>query len=480
VRNKDDSPRDTAAIGVVAASAGSRSLLGAAPSTLGRMLAETADSTRDSTRHGAQPRPGLIVAFSGTSAMSVAVAVDDEPVVIGRAGETGSLLPDDRLSRSHCSIAASPEGWIIRDLGSRNGTFVDGEAVSGEIVAPSPRIIRAADTIFIPCRDISTFQATTTEGGVVVGARTREALSAVDRAAATSETLLIAGESGTGKELAARRFHERGPNAAGPFVAVNCATIPQGLAERLLFGAKKGAYSGATADAAGHLRAADGGVLFLDEGAELDLQVQAKLLRVIETREVVPLGATQGARVALRICLATHVRLRRAVSEGRFRADLYHRVAPPEVTLPALRDRLDEMAHHIVDEMGTTGLAPQARLVEACMLRPWPGNVRELRRQARDAASRAAADHADRVRLDHLSASAGQPMGPPSSRPLPAAPNVRPYVRHGQELTREAVERALVEHAGNVTRAARSLGLQRTQLYREIARHSLDRPGKRR
>ena len=447
------------------------------------MLAETADATRESGRRGAQPRPGVIVAFSGSTAMSLVLALDDEPLVIGRAGQAGSLLPDDRLSRSHCSIAASPSGWIVMDLASRNGTFVDGEEVHGEVAAPAPRIIRAADTIVIPCPDVSAFHATTTVDGVVVGWRMSEALAAVDRAAAASETLLLAGESGTGKELAARRFHERGPNAAGPFVAVNCATIPQGLAERLLFGAKKGAYSGATADVTGHVRAADGGVLFLDEGAELDLQVQAKLLRVLETREVVALGATQGTHVATRICVATHVQLRRAVSEGRFRADLYHRIAPPEVTLPALRERLDEMAHHIVAEIGAAAptLAPQSRLVEACMLRPWPGNVRELRRHVRDAASRAVAEGADRVRLEHLSPTAGQPLGPPSSRPAAAAgQGARPYVRHAETLTREVVERALAEHSGNVSRAARSLGLQRTQLYREIARLSLERPGKRR
>jgi DNA-binding NtrC family response regulator len=444
------------------------------------MLAETADATRETNRGEARPRPGVIVAFSGTSAMSLVLAVDDEPLVIGRAGHAGTLLPDDRLSRNHCSITASDAGWIVRDLGSRNGTFVDGEEVRGELTAPSPRIIRAADTIMVPCPDVSTFLPTTTEDGVVVGWRMRDALSAIDRAAAASETLLLSGESGTGKELAARRFHQRGPNAGGPFVAINCATIPQGLAERLLFGAKKGAYSGATADVIGHLRAADGGVLFLDEGAELDLQVQAKLLRVIETREVVALGATQGTQLAVRICVATHVQLRRAVSEGRFRADLYHRIAPPEVTLPALRDRLDEIAQHIAGEIAAVapGLAPQAKLVETCMLRPWPGNVRELRRQIRDAASRAVAEHADRVRPEHLSPTAGQPLGPPSSRPVEATRSARPYVRHAQELTREAVERALSEHDGNVSRAARSLGLQRTQLYREIARHSLDRSGK--
>jgi transcriptional regulator with PAS, ATPase and Fis domain len=448
------------------------------------MVAETAEDTPDASGTGAPARPGVVVAFSGTAAMSLALPIDDEPLQIGRAEQDESLLPDERLSRNHCSIAVSPAGWVIRDLGSRNGTFVDGEPVSGEVVAMCPRIIRAANTIVLPYRDISAFRAVAVEDGIVVGRRMHDALAAVDRAA-TGDTLLVTGESGTGKELAARRFHVRGPNARGPFVAVNCATIPEGLAERLLFGAKKGAYSGATSDVIGHVRAADGGVLFLDEGGELDLQVQAKLLRVIETREVIALGATTPTTVGVRVCVATHVQLRRAVAEGRFRADLYHRIAPPEVTLAALRDRLDEMAHHIVAEVAAVagpsgGLFPQAKLVEACMLRPWSGNVRELRRHIHDAASRAMAEKADRVRLEHLAPSAGLSMAPPSSRRAMADIGVRPYVPRAQQLTRETVERALVDNAGNVSRAARSLGLPRTQMYREIERHALGKPGKRR
>jgi len=446
------------------------------------MLADTADETQEGSRNGAPARPGVIVAFSGTVAMSMVLPIGEEPLVIGRAEQDDSVLPDERLSRNHCSIFVSPAGWAVKDLGSRNGTFVDGEPVNGELVAAAPRVIRAANTIVLPVRDVATFRAVTTQDGVVVGRKMHDALAAIDRAAA-GETLLVTGESGTGKELAARRFHERGPNARGPFVAVNCATIPEGLAERLLFGAKKGAYSGATADVIGHVRAADGGVLFLDEAAELDLQVQAKLLRVLETREVLALGTTLPTTVAMRVCVATNVQLRRAVADGRFRADLYHRIAPPEVSLAPLRDRLDEIPHHIVAEVTAAAqgqaLAPQAKLVEACMLKTWPGNVRELRRHVRDAASRALAEKADRVRLEHLASSAGVSIAPPSSRRAVGDVGVRPYVPRAQQLTREAVERALHEHAGNVSRAARSLGMQRTQLYREIERHSLTLPGKR-
>jgi transcriptional regulator with GAF, ATPase, and Fis domain len=219
-------------------------------------------------------------------------------------------------------------------------------------------------------------------------------------------------------------------------------------------------------------------VLFLDEGGELDLGVQAKLLRVLETREVVPLGASHGQRVDVRICVATHRDLRRAVADGKFRADLYHRIAPPEIVLPPVRERLDEITLHVVEEIAqvSSTLRAHAKLVEACLVRFWPGNVRELRKQVRDAAVRADAESSARVRVEHLSPTAGLPFeaSPPSNEPAPG----RAYVRWGESVTREEIERALAEQHGNVADAARVLGMQRTQMYREMARWSIKRPGK--
>ena len=357
--------------------------------------------------------------------------------------------------------------------------FVDGTAVQGETRVASLRVIRVGDTILVPCDDVTRVHRPSGGANPVVGTKLHEVLTTVERVARSSETLLILGETGTGKELAAHLFHTCGSNAPGPFVAVNCAAIPEGLAERLLFGAKRGAYSGAMVDSTGHLQAANEGVLFLDEGGELDSSVQAKLLRVLETREVVPLGASHGSQVSVRVCVATHRDLRAAVAAGQFRADLYHRLAPPEIVLPPLRERLDEIAEHIVDEVTkvSPALVPQARLVEACLLRPWPGNVRELRKHIRHAALRAAAEGHDRVRLEHLPEAAGRPVTsiPPKTAPSePPAQSAtgarRPYVRWSQSLTREDVERALDAHDGNVSLAARSLGMQRSQLYREMAR----------
>ena len=450
---------------------------------------ETRDATRDSQRLAASLQPGVILVFSGASAKLLPFAVGGSPFPIGRERLAGAVKEDERISRIHAEIERRPSGWVVRDLQSRNGTFVDGERIEGEVVVHSPRVIRAGDTLFVPSDDIGNAYPSAVPG-TVVGSKLRAAMEDVDRAASSCETLLILGESGTGKELAARRFHARGPHAAGPFVAINWRRHSrEGLAERLLFGAKRGAYSGATADAAGHVQAADSGVLFLDEGGELDLLVQAKLLRFLRDARGGPSRrASHGSRISTRICIATHRDLRAAVADGRFRADLYHRIAPPEVTLPPLRERLDEITEHVVAAIAqaTPELAPQCRLIEACLLRPWPGNVRELRKQLQDAALRAAGKGADRVRLEHLSTAAGTALAatpaPDAARglePRAAFKEPREYVRWSSSITVGAIESALADAKGNVSAAARKLGMSRAQIYREMLRLSVAGDGRR-
>ncbi len=454
------------------------------------MSSETADATRDTDdAPSRRVRPGVLIVFSGTQSMFLAIPMTAKGVAIGRGTSDGGLLPDERLSRHHATIEHVPgQGWTVRDLGSRNGTFVDGQRLRGTATFAAPKVIRAADTLLVTCEDLAALPASLRDGDVVVGARLAGALAKVARAAQSSPTLLLRGESGTGKENASRHFHALGPNRSGPFVAVNCAAIPEGLAERLLFGARRGAYSGAAADSEGHVQAAHGGVLLLDEGGELGLDVQSKLLRVLETREVVPLGASHGQQVDFRICVATHRDLREAVSQGRFRADLYHRIAPPEIVLPPLRERLDEIAEHVASEVVDVApsLRAHSKLVEACMLRAWPGNVRELRKEIRYAAVQARAEGTDRVRVEHLSANAGRPFeaatGAAQGEGAAGAAKQRAgrgYVRWSEAIDRERIEQALKEHDDNVALAARALGMQRTQMYREMARWSIPRPKRR-
>jgi DNA-binding NtrC family response regulator len=300
---------------------------------------------------------------------------------------------------------------------------------------------------------------------VVQGPALRGAMSEIAAVARSGAGLLITGESGSGKERAAAHFHASGRRARGPFISVNCATIPHGIAERLLFGTVKGAYSGAATEAQGYVRAAHGGVLFLDEFGELELDVQAKLLRVIETKETLAVGASRSQVVDVAFCLATNRDLRAAVAAGTFRGDLYYRVTQSRVALPPLRERREEVPWIV--ELAAQRAAPDlplaSDLIEACMVRPWPGNVRELLGAIAGVARAARAQSRRTLHADLLSAEAGHP---PDGAPQPPAP-ARP------RATVDRIERALRE-AGSVSAAAKMLDVHRSHLYRLIRQMGID------
>jgi transcriptional regulator with PAS, ATPase and Fis domain len=429
---------------------------------------ETLSETSWGSQGEGKPEPGLVVIFSGNAPLLRAIPFTQGRLVLGRADAGGVPLPDERVSREHAELTIEGGRVTVRDLDSRNGTFVNGQRVHGQASLGEVRVLRIGHTVCLLLRDVRRFDGSrvAAKDGVVAGPTFRAALERVARVAAGAGGLLITGESGTGKELAARAFHQASPHASGPFVAVNCAAIPEGVAERLLFGAKRGAYSGAQADAEGYVQAAHGGTLFLDEIGELELEVQAKLLRVLETREVLPLGASMPRRVDVRLVSATHRNLRLGVADGRFRADLYYRIGQPEVTLPPLRERPEEMPALIAAELGKLGgqLTPHAKLIESCVLRPWPGNVRELLSMTRRAADAATAEDSPVVRVENLDATAGMPFAEEGAGGLR-----EPHVPT-PEMTREGVEAALAAAGGNIAAAARALGLHRTQLYRVLKR----------
>jgi transcriptional regulator with PAS, ATPase and Fis domain len=390
-----------------------------------------------------------------------------EGVELGRGTFGGTEVDDERVSRKHAKVALDGARWTITDHGSRNGTFVDGEKVTGARTFDAPRVVHVGRSIFLPVRDVRRFERSEIErrGATVVGPTLRDAYARIERAARAGGPLLVSGESGAGKELAARAFHAAGPRAGGPFVAVNCAAIPEGLAERLLFGAKKGAYSGATQDADGYVQTADKGTLFLDEVAELDAAVQAKLLRVLETKEVLALGASRPRAVDIQVCSATRD-LRAEVAAGRFREDLYFRVGRPEVVLPPLRERLEEIPWLVAAELGRVPgeVAAGASFVEACMLRAWPGNVRELLGEVRRAAHDAAADGRSTLEAKDLGDDAGRGF----AREREGAP-----AQKKSPPEKDEIEEALRSANGNVTRAARALGMHRNQLRRWLAKNGV-------
>jgi transcriptional regulator with PAS, ATPase and Fis domain len=389
---------------------------------------------------------------------------------LGRGTPQGAFENDERVSRRHLKLECARGCWGVTDLESRNGTYFNGERVRGYAEFEGSGLVRLGNSLIWTVPDVTPYAAPVappSPDGPVIGGLLWRAWEQIEIASRVGDTLLIRGESGSGKELAARRLHEIcfGAGSLAPFIAVNCAAIPEGLAERLLFGAKRGAYSGAAADAQGYITAADRGMLFLDELAELDPLVQAKLLRVLETREVLPLGDTRPRPVQLRVCAATHRDLREAVSAGRFRQDLYFRLGRPEVVLPPLRERIDELPWLIQRELQRIrpDCSSSASFVEACALRPWPGNVRELLREVR-LAVHAMPEGTRVLSAQHLASDAGKRIEP-ASVTRSSAPS------DGAQLEQQ-IEKALSEHQGNVTRAAKVLGLHRNQLRRWLAKRS--------
>jgi len=449
-------------------------------------MAPQQDTREDRTELAAppQPRPGALVVFSGGPLVR-AFPLDGQELELGRDLPAAAPLTDDWLSRRHAIVARTGERWTVRDLDSRNGTFVGGARVRGEVTADGEPVVRIGRTLLLLLHDVRPFlrgDAPIADDGVIAGATLRRALDRVARAARLGDSVLVTGESGSGKEVAARMFHRAGPYPDGPFVAVNCAAIPEGIAERLLFGARKGAYSGAS-DAPGYIETAAGGTLFLDEIGELELAIQAKLLRVLEAHELLPLGATRSRPIELRVVAATNRDLRAAVTTGRMREDLFYRLGKREVRLPALRTRREDIPWLVDGELARLDpkLAAHAQLVEECCLRAWPGNVRELLAAIRQAGEEAASDEQSTVLVDHLAASAGvavrepEPPGgaPPGAEATAAGAAPLPRKRAARQPTREEIEDALRLHGGNMTAAARELGVHRTQLYRMSRRFGI-------
>jgi transcriptional regulator of acetoin/glycerol metabolism len=433
----------------------------------------TDETAAASKRRGASV-PGIVLVSTKGLPVLLAEALVSGGLDIGRNSFAGKALEDDRMSTKHARITLDGDRWTVADLGSHNGTNANGEPVTRETGWGEPGILRLGRSLFLRVNDVRPFlgegpgtgSLVERRGDVILGPRLRAAFDEVERAARHGEVLLLSGESGVGKELAARAFHDASQRG-GSFIGVNCGAIPEGLAERLLFGAKRGAYSGATNDADGYLQAADGGTLFLDEVADLDPQVQAKLLRAIETREVLALGASRPKRVDLRICSAAHD-LRGEVARGSFRSDLYFRIGRPEVALPPLRERLEELPWLVTAELARASpkLSARPSFFEACLLRPWPGNVRELSSEVRRIAAVAIASGETSVGGGSLGAEAGVAFEKEQSD----GSGVAQAAPEGAEI-----EAALKQHEGNVTRAARALGMHRNQLRRWLAKHG--KPG---
>src|SRR5262245_22531272 len=289
----------------------------------------------------------------------------------------------------------------------------------------------------------------------------REVIRRATRVAATEATTCLQGESGSGKEVLARFIHQHSPRRRGPFVAINCAALPEQLLESELFGFERGAFTGAQQVKPGQIELAAGGVLFLDEVTEMTPAAQAKFLRVLQEREFLRLGGTRPIRVNVRVIAATNRNLDDAVTQGRFRADLYYRLNVFDIRIPPLRERREDIlplaAGFLLELAGATAeLTPAAS--EALRNHDWPGNVRELRNVLERALIVCDGPVVD---AGHLRLQ-GRTAAPPSS------------TTNLDTLEKHAIERAMQDADGNKVKAARQLGISRMQLYTRLRKFGFD------
>jgi transcriptional regulator with PAS, ATPase and Fis domain len=408
--------------------------------------------------------------------------------VLGRGEDCGTVLVGSEISRYHAELSRHGPILVLRDLDSRNGTFVNGLPV-GERPLDAGDVVRLGEWVgLVLARPAGAGPITygTIAPGLFGGDTLRTAVEPALRAAKSELPIILEGETGTGKEVVSRAIHA-GSGRTGEFLAVNCAALPEHLAEAELFGYRRGAFTGAERANDGHFRAAHRGTLLLDEITDLTPSLQAKVLRVLEQREVVPLGESRPVPIDVRILVASQDRLEHAVAEKRFRADLYARLDGLTVTLPPLRSRIDDVpylfARLLHDLSGGNPPRVDALLVERLCLYDWPFNVRELVTLVR----RLVVLHGTEpdLRLRHLPERLHRAFGernatglvPQSTTAAPesmAADLPVAIDRDDEDLGRFLA--ALRIHKGNVSRAAAAAGISRQRSYRLMqARPELER-----
>ena len=306
--------------------------------------------------------------------------------IVGSSPRAGIVVQDPTVSRLHVELDPKEDGLWIRDLGSKNGTFVGSLRVTGAQI-PSGGSLRIGavevqiDYETAPAKPVQLWEEPTFYGMVGGSVAMRELFARLARVASLNSSILIHGESGTGKELVARALHQASPRANKPFVVVDCAALPENLLETELYGHTRGAFTGAVAARPGAIELADGGTVFLDEIGDLPITMQPKLLRVIESRMIRRVGDPNYKQVDVRFVSATHRDLVTMVSNNEFREDLYFRLSVVPITVPPLRERKEDillLVKHFLQKAGGSNKL-NVELINAIASRAWRGNVRELR-----------------------------------------------------------------------------------------------------
>ncbi|MCI0570113.1 MAG: sigma 54-interacting transcriptional regulator [Myxococcaceae bacterium] len=411
------------------------------------------------------------------------VLTDKEHVRVGAHATNDVVLAGDRtVSRHHCDIRTTERGYLLVDLGSTNGTFLDGRRVERAYLSTGSLIRVGQSTLHFSLVDEEVRVEPAADGqlGEMIGAsvKMRQVFSLIRKIAPLDLSVVLQGETGTGKELVARAIHSLSARRTGPLVVLDCGAIPPDLIESELFGHEKGAFTGATSARPGAFERARGGTIFLDELGELRLDLQPKLLRVLENREVRRVGSNDVLPVDVRIIAATHRDLAEQVAAGQFREDLFFRLSVLTVQLPPLRERTEDLPlivrraladAEVVALHGHKRFSPAA--LEELKGYRWPGNVRELMNVLSHVLT---FSEGDEVLPEHL------------------PPRVRGNVREGplpfnehlsfkdakeqllEKFEREYLTQLLRRCGGNISRAARESGVHRKSIERLVKKHGLD------
>jgi DNA-binding NtrC family response regulator len=406
--------------------------------------------------------------------------IDVEPLVVGRNEGANVVLDDHEVSGVHCELRAVTEGIVVRDLGSTNGTWCSNVRIREALITSSAELTVGATRLTItPSGNKQRVELGYADrfGSIVgISPRMRRVFSVLEKVAATPLSVLVLGETGTGKEGVARAIHDASPRKTGPFVVVDCGSIPQTLAESILFGHEKGAFTGASERRLGALAEAHGGTLFLDELGELPIDLQPKLLRALSERQVKRIGGTTFDLIDVRVIAATRRDLSSEMNAGRFRSDLFFRIAQVRIELPALRERLSDLPMLIEDICTRVHQAWAAPVVHDWIERrmashDWPGNVRELVNVVSVAATLAHTPEAiDDVLL--LARSGDQPTQ--STQPATAFSDAKRQAieaferNYFSELNRRA--------KGNVSEMARQSGMERHHVRAYLRKYGVDKP----
>jgi DNA-binding NtrC family response regulator len=392
-------------------------------------------------------------------------------VSIGTLQENDLSLTDPTVSRRHAVVEEKSGGYVLRDLDSTNGTFLDGVRVREGYLAPGSIICLGQTEIsFSPLEErIENLKSNLDSFGDLTGSSNpmREVYGILDRIAPTDVTVLIEGETGTGKELAARAIHSHSRRANSPFVVVDCGAIASNLIESELFGHEKGAFTDAVKTRQGAFELADGGTMFLDEIGELSLDLQPKLLRALDQRETKRVGADKPVSFNVRVVSATNKNLEKEVKAGKFREDLYYRLSVVRIHMPPLRNRREDIqtiASHMLGGLSLdigkkiTGLSTETSA--ALMAYPWPGNVRELRNVLGRAAALCDGNKIEARDLFLTQSKKGATLEELSGKTL-------------EDIEKAAIHATLRSVSGNKTEAAKVLGIAYSTLYEKMKKYGM-------